>query len=56
MASKISRFLAELKRRKGTRVAVAYALVGIAVIEGMVADVDSMRARVERGEVDLGIR
>jgi TolB-like protein/Tfp pilus assembly protein PilF len=27
-----------------------------ALIEQMVADVDSMRARVERGEVDLGIR
>jgi TolB-like protein/lipoprotein NlpI len=34
MASKLSQFLAELKRRKVTRVAVAYALVGIGVIEG----------------------
>lgn len=34
MASKLSEFLAELKRRKVTRVAVAYALVGIGVIEG----------------------
>ena len=34
MASKLSLFLAELKRRKVTRVAVAYALVGLGVIEG----------------------
>jgi len=34
MASKLSQFLAELKRRKVTRAAVAYALVGIGVIEG----------------------
>ncbi|MGD2124243.1 MAG: hypothetical protein PVJ76_21110 [Gemmatimonadota bacterium] len=34
MASRLSQFLAELKRRKVTRVAVAYALVGIGVIEG----------------------
>jgi adenylate cyclase len=34
MASKLSQFLAELRRRKVTRVAVAYALVGIGVIEG----------------------
>jgi len=34
MASKLSRFLGELKRRKVTRVAVVYALVGIGIIEG----------------------
>jgi len=34
MASRISQFLAELKRRKVSRVAVVYALVGIGVIEG----------------------
>jgi len=34
MASGISQFFAELKRRKVTRVAVVYALVGIAIIEG----------------------
>jgi TolB-like protein len=34
MASKLSMFLAELKRRKVTRVAVVYALVGLGVIEG----------------------
>ena len=34
MASKLSEFLAELKRRKVTRVAVVYALVGIGVVEG----------------------
>jgi tetratricopeptide (TPR) repeat protein/TolB-like protein len=34
VASKFSLFLAELKRRKVTRVAVVYALVGIGVIEG----------------------
>jgi len=34
MASKLSQFLAELKRRKVIRVAVVYALVGIGVIEG----------------------
>lgn len=34
MASRLSHFLAELKRRKVTRVAVAYALVGIGTIEG----------------------
>jgi TolB-like protein/Tfp pilus assembly protein PilF len=34
MASKLSQFLAELKRRKVTRVAVVYALVGIGVVEG----------------------
>ncbi|MGD2123307.1 MAG: hypothetical protein PVJ76_16260 [Gemmatimonadota bacterium] len=34
MASKLSLFLAELKRRKVARVAVAYALVGLGVIEG----------------------
>ena len=34
MASHLSRFLAELKRRKVTRVAVVYALVGIGIIEG----------------------
>jgi TolB-like protein len=34
MASKLSQFLGELKRRKVTRVAVVYALVGIGVIEG----------------------
>ena len=34
MASKLSLFLAELKRRKVTRVAVVYALVGFGVIEG----------------------
>ena len=33
MGSKLSRFLAELKRRKVTRVAVAYAIVGLGVIE-----------------------
>jgi len=34
VASKLSLFLAELKRRKVTRVAVVYAVVGIGVIEG----------------------
>ena len=34
MASNLSQFLAELKRRKITRVAVGHALVGIGVIEG----------------------
>jgi adenylate cyclase len=34
MASKLSQFLAELRRRKVTRVAVVYVLVGIGVIEG----------------------
>jgi len=34
VASKLSMFLAELKRRKVTRVAVVYALVGLGVIEG----------------------
>jgi len=34
VASKLSLFLAELKRRKVTRVAVVYALVGLGVIEG----------------------
>ena len=34
VASKFSLFLAELKWRKVTRVAVAYAVVGIGVIEG----------------------
>ena len=34
MASNLSLFLAELKRRKVTRVAVVYALVGLGVIEG----------------------
>ena len=33
MASKLRLFLAELKRRKVTRVAVMYALVGIGMIE-----------------------
>jgi hypothetical protein len=32
--SRLSLFLAELKRRKVTRVAVVYALVGMGVIEG----------------------
>ncbi len=34
MATKLSHFLNELKRRKVTRVAVAYVVVGIAVVEG----------------------
>jgi len=34
MAFKVSLFLAELKRRKVTRVAVVYVLVGLGVIEG----------------------
>ena len=34
MASKLSIFLAELRRRKVTRVAVVYTLVGLGVIEG----------------------
>ena len=34
MASRLSQFLGELKKRKVTRVAVVYALVGIGVIEG----------------------
>ncbi|MCK5653027.1 MAG: hypothetical protein KAJ42_16675, partial [Gemmatimonadetes bacterium] len=34
MATKLSGLLAELKRRKVTRVAVAYVIAGIAVVEG----------------------
>ncbi len=34
MASRLSLFLAELKRRKVTRVALVYVLVGLGVIEG----------------------
>ena len=34
MASKFSLFFAELKRRRVIRVAVAYALVGVGVVEG----------------------
>jgi hypothetical protein len=34
VASKLSMFLAELRRRKVTRVSVVYALVGLGVIEG----------------------
>lgn len=34
MASKLSIFFAELKRRKVTRVAVVYILVGVGVVEG----------------------
>jgi TolB-like protein/Tfp pilus assembly protein PilF len=34
VASKLSLFLAELKRRKVTRLAVAYVIAGIAVVEG----------------------
>ena len=35
MASKLSLFLAELKRRKVTRVAVVYVLVGLGAIEAV---------------------
>ena len=34
MFSKLSLFLAELRRRKVTRVALAYLIVGVGVVEG----------------------
>jgi hypothetical protein len=48
VASKLSLFLAELKRRKVTRVAVVYALVGFGVIEGaqMILPADRCSASV----------
>ncbi len=51
MASRFSMFLAELKRRKVTRVAVVYALVGIGVIEAA----DLILPRMTAPEVVLDI-